>query len=131
MSYRSIALVKQVPDTANISGQVMKPDGTVNRAMLPAVFNPEDKVAMELALQTKDKYGGEVIAGIEFIHNAQAFIILPVKGTLSNQISKLYKPNYRIKTLIIVNIRYFLGPTFINKVPLYLKLTVEGVMYRT
>lgn len=62
MSYRSIVLVKQVPDTANISGQVMKPDGTVNRAMLPAIFNPEDQVALELALQTKDKYGGEVIA---------------------------------------------------------------------
>ena len=54
MSYRSIVLVKQVPDTANISGQVMKPDGTVNRAMLPAVLNPEDKVALELALQTRD-----------------------------------------------------------------------------
>lgn len=62
MSYRSIVLVKQVPDTANISGQVMKPDGTVNRAMLPAIFNPEDKVALELALQTRDKFGGEVIA---------------------------------------------------------------------
>jgi electron transfer flavoprotein beta subunit len=62
MSYRMIVLVKQVPDTANISGQVMKPDGTVNRAMLSAVFNPEDKVALELALQTRDNYGGEVIA---------------------------------------------------------------------
>jgi electron transfer flavoprotein beta subunit len=60
MSYQSIVLVKQVPDTANISGQVMKPDGTVNRAMLPAIFNPEDKVALELALQTRDKYGGKV-----------------------------------------------------------------------
>jgi electron transfer flavoprotein beta subunit len=40
----------------------MKPDGTVNRAMLPAVFNPEDKVALELALQIRDKYGGEVVA---------------------------------------------------------------------
>jgi len=60
MSYQSIVLVKQVPDTANISGQVMKPDGTVNRSMLPAVFNPEDKVALELALQTRDKFGGEV-----------------------------------------------------------------------
>jgi electron transfer flavoprotein beta subunit len=62
MSYRMIVLVKQVPDTANISGQVMKPDGTVNRAMLSAVFNPEDKVALELALQIRDNYGGEVIA---------------------------------------------------------------------
>lgn len=60
MSYTSIVLVKQVPDTANISGQVMKPDGTVNRAMLPAIFNPEDKVALELALQVRDAHGGSV-----------------------------------------------------------------------
>jgi electron transfer flavoprotein beta subunit len=62
MSVHSIVLVKQVPDTANISGQVMKPDGTVNRAMLPAIFNPEDKVALEIALQIKDKNGGKVTA---------------------------------------------------------------------
>ncbi len=62
MSFHSIVLVKQVPDTANISGQVMKPDGTVNRAKLPAIFNPEDLVALELALQIKDKYGGKVTA---------------------------------------------------------------------
>ncbi len=60
MSFNAIVLVKQVPDTANISGQVMKPDGTVNRAKLPAIFNPEDQVALELALQMKDKYGGKV-----------------------------------------------------------------------
>jgi electron transfer flavoprotein beta subunit len=62
MNLHSIVLVKQVPDTANISGQVMKPDGTVNRAMLPAIFNPEDKVALEIALQIKDIYGGKVTA---------------------------------------------------------------------
>lgn len=60
MSYQLLVLVKQVPDTANISGQVMKPDGTVNRAMLPAIFNPEDKVALELALRVRDQYGGRV-----------------------------------------------------------------------
>jgi electron transfer flavoprotein beta subunit len=62
MSIHSIVLVKQVPDTANISGQVMKPDGTVNRAMLPAIFNPEDKVALEIALQIKDVHGGKITA---------------------------------------------------------------------
>ena len=60
--YDSIVLVKQVPDTANITGRVMKDDGTVNRAMLPAVFNLEDRVALELALQTKDIHGGRVTA---------------------------------------------------------------------
>jgi electron transfer flavoprotein beta subunit len=58
--FNSIVMVKQVPDTSNISGQVMKEDGTVNRAKLPAIFNHEDRVALELALQVKDKYGGKV-----------------------------------------------------------------------
>ena len=58
--FNSIVLVKQVPDTSNISGQVMKEDGTVNRAKLPAIFNFEDKVALEFALQIKDQCGGKV-----------------------------------------------------------------------
>ena len=60
--FNSIVMVKQVPDTANISGKVMKDDGTVNRTKLPAIFNHEDRVALELALQVKEKYGGKVIA---------------------------------------------------------------------
>lgn len=60
--FNSIVLVKQVPDTSNISGKVMKDDGTVNRAKLPAIFNHEDKIALEFALQIKDKFGGKVIA---------------------------------------------------------------------
>ena len=60
MDLHSIVMVKQVPDTANISGQVMKEDGTVNRAKLPAIFNHEDRVSLELALQIKDKLGGKV-----------------------------------------------------------------------
>ena len=56
MEYKILVMVKQVPDTTNISGQVMQEDGTVNRAKLPAIFNPEDKVALELALQVKDKF---------------------------------------------------------------------------
>jgi electron transfer flavoprotein beta subunit len=60
--YNCVVLVKQVPDTKEISGKVMKDDGTVNRAALPAIFNPEDLNALELALQIKDKYGGTVTA---------------------------------------------------------------------
>lgn len=60
MGYKSIVLVKQVPDTANISGQVMKEDGTVNRSLLPAIFNHEDRVALEMALQIQDNHGGNV-----------------------------------------------------------------------
>ncbi|MBD3410970.1 MAG: electron transfer flavoprotein beta subunit/FixA family protein [Ignavibacteriales bacterium] len=58
--YRSIVMVKQVPDTANISGKVMRDDGTVNRSKLPAIFNNEDVCALELALQVKERYGGTV-----------------------------------------------------------------------
>jgi electron transfer flavoprotein beta subunit len=62
MSLEIVVLVKQVPDTANISGEVMRPNGTVNRGKLPAVFNPEDRVALELALQLKERFGGRVRA---------------------------------------------------------------------
>ena len=54
--YKVIVFVKQVPDTKNVTGDAMKPDGTVNRAALPAIFNPEDLNAVELALQIKDNY---------------------------------------------------------------------------
>ena len=59
-SYRSIVLVKQVPDTSNITGSAMKEDGTVNRAALPPIFNPEDLSALEAALEVKDRFGGTV-----------------------------------------------------------------------
>jgi electron transfer flavoprotein beta subunit len=58
--YDCVVLVKQVPDTANITGQVMKEDGTVNRSALPAIFNPDDLSALELALRVKDAHGGQV-----------------------------------------------------------------------
>ena len=58
--YKMVVLVKQVPDTKNITGEAMKADGTVNRAALPAVFNPEDLHALEMALQVREKYGGTV-----------------------------------------------------------------------
>ena len=60
MPYHSIVLVKQVPDTRAVSGEVMTEDGTMNRSALPAIFNPEDLNALEMALQVKEKYGGQV-----------------------------------------------------------------------
>lgn len=60
MAYNCIVLIKQVPDTKRITGQAMNDDGTVNRAALPAIFNPEDLNALELALDIKDKFGGKV-----------------------------------------------------------------------
>jgi electron transfer flavoprotein beta subunit len=58
--YHCVVLVKQVPDTHRITGQVMNDDGTVNRSALPAIFNPEDLNALEMALQIKDRFGGRV-----------------------------------------------------------------------
>ncbi len=60
MAYNCVVLIKQVPDTKRITGRVMNDDGTVNRSALPAIFNPEDLNALELALQIKDKFGGRV-----------------------------------------------------------------------
>lgn len=60
MPYDCLVLVKQVPDTTNITGQAMNDDGTVNRGALPAVFNPEDLNALEMALQVKEQHGGRV-----------------------------------------------------------------------
>jgi len=62
LSYDCVVCVKQVPDTANITGEAMKADGTVNRGALPAVFNPEDLHALEAALQVRDRHGGTVTA---------------------------------------------------------------------
>ena len=56
MGLNLVVLVKQVPDTANVTGDAMKEDGTVNRQALPAIFNPEDLHALEAALTVKDQY---------------------------------------------------------------------------
>ena len=56
MAFNIIVLAKQVPDTRNVGKDAMKADGTVNRAALPAIFNPEDLNALEQALTIKDQY---------------------------------------------------------------------------
>jgi electron transfer flavoprotein beta subunit len=58
--YHCLVLVKQVPDTRSVSGDVMTPEGTMNRSALPAIFNPEDLHALEMALQFKETHGGDV-----------------------------------------------------------------------
>ncbi len=60
MAYNCVVLIKQVPDTKSITGEAMNDDGTVKRSALPAIFNPEDLNALELALQIKEKYGGHI-----------------------------------------------------------------------
>lgn len=61
MSLRIIVLAKQVPDTRNVGKDAMKADGTVNRAALPAIFNPEDLNALEQALRLKDAHPGTTV----------------------------------------------------------------------
>ena len=50
-----VVLAKQVPDTRNVGKDAITPEGTVNRAALPAIFNPEDLNALELALRLKEQ----------------------------------------------------------------------------
>jgi electron transfer flavoprotein beta subunit len=56
-----IVLAKQVPDTRNVGPEAMTPEGTVNRAALPAVFNPEDLNALEQAIRLKEQNPGSTI----------------------------------------------------------------------
>lgn len=58
MSFNIVVLAKQVPDTRNVGKDAMKADGTVNRAALPAIYNPEDLNALEQALRLKSKVEG-------------------------------------------------------------------------
>lgn len=56
-----VVLAKQVPDTRNVGKDAMTPEGTVNRAALPAIFNPEDLNALEAALSLKDRVEGATV----------------------------------------------------------------------
>ena len=56
-----IVLAKQVPDTRNVGKDAMKEDGTINRAVLPAIFNPEDLNALEQALRLKEQHPGTTV----------------------------------------------------------------------
>ena len=61
MSFNIIVLAKQVPDTRNVGKDAMKADGTVNRAALAAIYNPEDLNALEQALRLKSKIEGATV----------------------------------------------------------------------
>ena len=53
-----IVCIKQVPDTKG--GVQFNPDGTLNRAAMLTIMNPDDKAGLEAALRLKDQYGAEV-----------------------------------------------------------------------
>jgi len=59
-----LVLAKQVPDTRNVGKDAMKEDGTVNRAAMSAIFNPDDLCALEMALEAKDR-----------LQNAEVFVL--------------------------------------------------------
>ena len=61
MSLKIVVLAKQVPDTRNVGKDAMKEDGTINRAALPAIFNPEDLNALEQALRLKEQHPGSTV----------------------------------------------------------------------
>ena len=61
MKLNIVVLAKQVPDTRNVGPDAMTPEGTVNRAALPAIFNPEDLNALELALRLKEECVGSTV----------------------------------------------------------------------
>ncbi len=60
-----IVCVKQVPDT---SGKVaVNPDGTLDRASMQTIINPDDMNAVEAALKLKDAAG---LQGHRFHHGS-------------------------------------------------------------
>ena len=61
MSLKIVVLAKQVPDTRNVGKDAMTAEGTVNRAALPAIFNPEDMNALEQALRLKEQNTGSTV----------------------------------------------------------------------
>ena len=61
MSLKIVVLAKQVPDTRNVGKDAMTADGTINRAALPAIFNPEDLNALEQALRLKESHPGSTV----------------------------------------------------------------------
>ena len=53
-----VVCIKQVPDTKG--GVVFNPDGTLNRAAMMTIMNPDDKAGLEAALRLKDQFGAEI-----------------------------------------------------------------------
>ncbi|MBF0205875.1 MAG: electron transfer flavoprotein subunit beta/FixA family protein [Oligoflexia bacterium] len=113
MVYKIIVLAKQVPDTKNIIGEAMRPDGTVNRAALPAIFNPEDLQALEMALLVKDRFPQSKIsvitmgpiAAIEILREAlfrgadDGYLISDKQFAAADTLATSYTLTQAIKTL--------------------------------
>ena len=53
-----VVCIKQVPDTKG--GVKFNPDGTLDRASMLAIMNPDDKAGLEAALRIKEQNGAKV-----------------------------------------------------------------------
>ena len=86
MKLNIVVLAKQVPDTRNVGKDAMTAEGTVNRAALPAIFNPEDLNALEQALRLKDLDPENVHVGVVTMGPAperscaRASIVVPTRA---------------------------------------------------
>jgi electron transfer flavoprotein beta subunit len=112
VGYNCVVCIKQVPDTKRITGEAMQEDGTVNRAALPAVFNPEDLNALEQALEIREQHGGTVTviamglpAACEVLREAlclgadRAILITDRKAAASDTLATSYILSCAIKKL--------------------------------
>ncbi len=112
MGYNCVVCAKQVPDTKRVTGEAMTEEGTVNRAALPAIFNPEDLNALEGALAIRDAYGGSVTvitmglpSACEVLRNAlmrgadRAILITDRRAAASDTLATSYILSCAIKKL--------------------------------
>jgi len=112
VGYHCVVCVKQVPDTSNITGDVMRPDGTVSRAAMPAIFNPEDLNALEAALAVKDRYGAtvtvvtmgppnacEILRESLYRHADRVILITDRRAAASDTLATSYILSRAIKTI--------------------------------
>ena len=68
-----VVCIKQVPDTKG--GVKFNPDGTLDRASMLAIMNPDDKAGLEAALRIKDETGAKVtVLTMDFQRLMQSFV---------------------------------------------------------
>ena len=82
MSLKIVVLAKQVPDTRNVGKDAMKEDGTINRAALPAIFNPEDLNALEQADVKANSEEGEIVSTVAIAVSSIVTTVIIILGVI-------------------------------------------------
>ena len=94
MSLKIVVLAKQVPDTRNVGKDAMTAEGTVNRAALPAIFNPEDLNALEQALRLKEQNPGSTVGiltmGSEVLQQQLPTVLMRRLTVFSEKVKSLF-----------------------------------------